>query len=142
MNYIYIIFNPKFSKYSLVSVTNESPIKINTELNTKYANQQIDNDFYRLIYVKEIDGDITNLSNKINLLFKDYKRPESKFFSIKANLAIELLENKFFRKEISDRALNDWWISLNNSWKYIFEKKIFPQTHANDEGSNLHKITS
>ncbi len=141
MNQIYIIVNPKFNKNSLINITNLSPKEINSGLNAKYANQKIENDFYKLTYVKEIDGDISNLTPQVELLFKNYKIPNSKFYNIKANLAIELLESKFFKKEISESELINWWNCLNDSWKHTFEKKIFPQTRSHEEGTNLHKIT-
>ncbi|MDR5591136.1 hypothetical protein [Christiangramia sp. SM2212] len=137
MRYIYIIINPRFRKYSLINSTNQSLEKITSELNDKYANPEIANDFYKVVYSKEIDGDISD--TLIGL--KEYKLPESEFYNIKGNLAIEILESESYEDDISEDELINWWDSLNLSWKYTFEKKIYTQTRRGEEGSNFDKIT-
>jgi len=61
MKYIYIIINPKYSKSSLINITEQSLKEIITGLNNKYANPNIDNDFYKLVYAKEIIGENSKL---------------------------------------------------------------------------------
>ncbi|WP_370409041.1 hypothetical protein [Tenacibaculum dicentrarchi] len=142
MNYIYIIINPRFSSHSLINITSQSPQEINSGLNKKYANQEIENDFYKLIYVKEIEGNITKLSDQLKKIFKKYKLHEKEFYRINGSLTIEIIEKEFFKKEISDKELINWWNELDSCWKYTFETIMFPQTRRNDEGNNLDKVTS
>mgnify|MGYP003153542707 CR=1 FL=1 len=137
MKYIYIIINPRFRKYSLINSTNKSLEKITSELNEKYANPVIANDFYKIVYSKEINGDISDTLKRL----KEYKLPESEFYNIKGNLAIEILENELSKNVITEGELLDWWNCLNVSWKYTFEKKIYTQTRQGEEGSNFDKIT-
>lgn len=142
MNYIYIIINPRFSKNSLINITNLSPEEISSGLNIKYSNQEIENDFYKLTYLKEINGNISHLSTQIKNLFEKFKSPKSEFYNVKGSIAIEILENEFFKKDISENELISWWECLNNDWKYTFEKIMFPDTRQNEEGTNLCKVSS
>ncbi|WP_299162799.1 hypothetical protein [uncultured Tenacibaculum sp.] len=142
MNHINIIINPRFSKHSLVNIVGKSPEKMCADLNFKYSDSNIENDFYRIVYSKKINGDISLISSKLENLLSKYKSPKSSsFYEIEGSLAIEIIENEFFKNMLSDSDLINWWSSLNIGWKYTFKKRIHKQFELNESEANLCKIS-
>lgn len=141
MFYIYIIINPKFNNYSLVKVGNEAPEKITSELNTKYANLKIENDFYRLIYSKEINGDQSTYAAGIKDKLVKYEVTNSQFYNIKGISALEILDNLLEVKKISDEELYNWWDSINIGWKYTLMQKIRPSSGRKEVEAHLDKTS-